>query len=123
MLLDLVIGIVASLIASIIAGFLGNKAISKQNSIILKVYVLFLAIVTFIVTAMISVILNKDFLSYVSSTSGTNLLRFYQNCINSFVFILLFITGITALIIGIEAWDRGERRTHKQDMDRYKTLM
>ena len=42
MLWDLLIGVAASLIASAIVGFLGNKAISKQNSIILKVYILYI---------------------------------------------------------------------------------
>lgn len=122
MLLDLIVGVAASLIASGLVGFFGNKAISKQNSVMLKVYVFFLAIVVFVVTAMLSVILNKDFTAYISSISETNLLRFYQNCINSFVFILLFVASITAVMIGIEAWDRGERREHKQSMDRYKTM-
>ena len=122
MLLDLIVGVAASLIASGLVGFFGNKAISKQNSVTLKVYVFFLAIVVFVVTAMLSVILNKDFTAYISSISEANLLRFYQNCINSFVSILLFVAGISAMIIGIEAWDRGERREHRQSMDRYKTM-
>lgn len=122
MIKDLIVGIVASLIASAILGFLGNKAVSKQNSILLKVYVLFLSVTVFISCIIASVILNKDFGDRIAKISETNLLRFYQNSINSFVFIIGIIAFLTAIIIGIEAYDRGARRDHEEDMDRYRTL-
>ena len=120
MLVDLIVGIASSLIASVIVGFLGNKAISKQNSIILKVYVLFLSVTVFVSGAIISIVLNKDFNERIAKISEVNLLRFYQNCINSFVFIIGIIAFVSLIIIGIEAYDRGARRDHKEDMDRYK---
>lgn len=122
MLWDLLIGIAASLIASGIVGFLGNKAISKQNSIILKVYILFLSMATFVVSAMISIILNQDFVNRVVTMNEVNILKFYSNCINSFIFILGIIAFVSAIVIGIEAYDRGARRDYKEDMDRYKAL-
>jgi len=122
MLWDLLLGIAASLIASGIVGFLGNKAISKQNSIILKVYILFLSMATFVVSAMISIILNQDFVNRVVTMNEVNILKFYSNCINSFIFILGIIAFVSAIVIGIEAYDRGARRDHKEDMDRYKAL-
>ena len=122
MLWDLLIGIAASLIASGIVGFLGTKAISKQNSIILKVYILFLSMATFVVSAMISIILNQDFVNRVVTMNEVNILKFYSNCINSFIFILGIIAFVSAIVIGIVAYDRGARRDHKEDMDRYKAL-
>ena len=122
MLWDLLIGIAASLIASGIVGFLGNKAISKQNSIILKVYILFLSMATFVISGMISVILNQDFIDRMVTMNEVNILKFYSNCINSFVFILGIIAFVSAIVIGIEAYDRGARRDLKEDMDRYKAL-
>ena len=122
MIKDLIVGIVASLIASAILGFLGNKAVSKQNSVLLKVYVLFLSVTVFISCIIASVILNKDFGDRIAKISETNLLRFYQNSINSFVFIIGIIAFLTAIIIGIEAYDRGARRDHEEDMERYRTL-
>lgn len=122
MIKDLIVGIVASLIASAILGFLGNKAVSKQNSVLLKVYVLFLSVTVFISCIIASIILNKDFGDRIAKISETNLLRFYQNSINSFVFIIGIVAFLTAIIIGIEAYDRGARRDHEEDMDRYRTL-
>ena len=122
MFLDLIIGIAASLIASLIAGFLGNKAISKQKSIILKVYVLFLSMSVFASSAIISIILNKDFCDRIEKISEVNLLRFYHNCINSFVFIIGIAAFVSLIVIGIEAYDRGARRDHKENMDRYDRL-
>ena len=122
MIMDFLIGVVASLAASGITGLLGNKAVSKQNSIILKVYILFLSVVVFIVTAMLSVILNRDFTEFIVGISEVNMLRFYSNCLNTFILILLFVAIVTAIIIGIEAFDRGSKRDHKQDMDRYNKL-
>lgn len=122
MLWDLLIGIAASLIASGIVGFLGNKAISKQNSIILKVYILFLSMATFVISAMISIILNQDFVNRVVTMNEVNILKFYSNSINSFIFILGIIAFVSAIVIGIEAYDRGARRDHKEDVDRYKAL-
>ena len=122
MLWDLLIGIAASLIASGIVGFLGNKALSKQNSIILKVYILFLSMATFVVSGMISIILNQDFIDRVVAMNEINILKFYSNCITHFIFILFIIACVSAMVIGIEAYDRGARRDHKEDMDRYKAL-
>lgn len=122
MLWDLLIGIAASLIASGIVGFLGNKAISKQNSIILKVYVLFLSMATFVVSGVISIILNQDLIDRVVTMNEVNILKFYSNCINSLIFVLGIIAFVSAGVIGIEAYDRSARRDHKENMDRYKTI-
>lgn len=122
MLIDLIIGIVSSLIASVIAGFLGNKAISNKDSVILKVYVLFLSVIVFASCIIASIILNKDFGERIAIISEVNLLRFYSNCINAFIFIVGFTAAVTLIIIVIEALDRGARRDHKEEMDRYKQL-
>lgn len=122
MLRDFILNIAASLIASAIVGFLGNKAVSKNESIILKLYVLFLSIIVFICCSIVSIVLNKDLGERIAKISEANLLRFYQNCINSFMFIIGGIIFVTLIVIGIEASDRGERRFHEQSMDRYKTF-
>ena len=86
MLLDLVIGIIASLIASVILGFLGNKAISKHDdNTIMKAYVLFLSSFVFVVCSALTIILNNSFLERIMKMSEANILKFYQNCINTFV--------------------------------------
>lgn len=51
-----------------------------------------------------------------------NLLNDYSNCINSFIFIFGIIAFVSAIVIGIEAYDRGARRDHKENIDRYKVL-
>lgn len=122
LLVDLIVGIAASLIASVIVGFLGNKAVSKNNSITLKLYTLFLSIVVFICCSIITIVLNKDFGERIIQISEVNLLRFYNNCINTFVFIIGAVVFVTLIIIAIEAFDRGARRDHKENMDRYKAL-
>lgn len=101
---------------------LRKQGISKQNSIILKVYILFLSMATFVISAMISIILNQDFVNRVVTMNEVNILKFYSNSINSFIFILGIIAFVSAIVIGIEAYDRGARRDHKEDMDRYKAL-
>lgn len=122
MIIDLIVGILASLIASFIVGLCGNKIIAKQSTIVLKVFVLFLAIVSFIVTAMLSIVLNKNFAEMISSITEVNLLKFYSNCINSFVFILVIVGIISGIVILSEIMDRSSKRDHKQDMERYKAL-
>lgn len=122
MLLELIIGIAASLIASILTGFLGNKAISKQNSVILKVYVLFLAVTVFVVSAFISVMLNESFVNLLASMKGFDIRQFYIKGFTNIMFIFLMVTMITAAVILAEAVDRGSRRDHKEDMDRWKAM-
>jgi len=122
MLVDFIIGILASLAASLITGFLGNKAISKSNSTILKVYVLFLATSIFVVGAVLSVILNKQFNERIATISEANLLRFYNNCVSSFVFILLIIAGVSIGVLLIEAFHRAELRDQKDSLKRYKNM-
>ncbi len=129
MLLDLLVGIAASLIASGIVGFLGNKAISKKDNniskkdnIILKIYILFLSAVTFIVSIMISIILNQDIIDRISIMTEASILKFYSNCINSFILIFGIFAFVSAVVIFVEALDRGARRDHKEDMDRYRYM-
>lgn len=122
MIIDLFVGILASLIASVLVGLCGNKVIAKQSSMILKVYVLFLAAAAFIAAAILSVVLNKNFAEIVPSISEVNLLRFYRNCINSFIIILVIVGFVSGIVIFSEVMDRSAKRDHKQDMERYKTL-
>ncbi len=122
MLVDLIEGIISSLVASAIVGFLGNKVVSKQNSIILKIYILFLSIAVFISCSIVSVALNKDLGERIVTISEVNLLRFYQNCVNALVFCCGIIALLTIGVIIIEAYDRGARRDHKEDLARYKQL-
>lgn len=123
MIVDLIVGIIASLIASGIVGFLGNKAISKHSdNTIMKIYVLFLSAFAFIVCAMLSVILNDSFLERILKMNEANILKFYHNCINNFVWLFGILFLVTIAVIIIEAFNRGANRDHKQDMDRYKKL-
>jgi hypothetical protein len=121
MLLNLITGIASSLIASAIVGILGNKAIANNNSIILKVYILFLSMTTFIVSGMISVILNSRFLDRVEKMKEVNILKFYSNCIYSFIFILGMVVIVSVIIILIEALNRIEKREHRENMNRINT--
>lgn len=122
MLRDLLIGIAASLIASVIVGFLGNKATAKQNSVILKIYVLFLSVSVFVVSAHISVLLNESFMDRLAALKGFDVRRFYSTGLSNLVFIFLMITMVTVGVILAEAFDRGSRRDHKENMDRWKLL-
>lgn len=122
MLLELIIGIAASLIASIITGFLGNKAISKKDSVILKIYVLFLAATVFVISAFISVMLNESFVNLLASMKGFDIRQFYIKGFTNIMFIFLMVTLITAGVILAEAVDRSSRRDHKEDMDRWKAM-
>lgn len=121
MIFDLIIGIIASLIASIILGFLGNKAISKySDNPIMKIYVLFLSAFVFVVCSALSIILNDSFLERILKMNETNILKFYQNCINNFVWLFGAVLLLTIAVLLIEAFERSSNREHKQDMDRYK---
>ena len=122
MIIDLIVGIFALLIASVLVGLCGNKVIAKQSSIVLKVYVLFLAIVAFIVAAILSVVLNKNFAEIIFSISEVNLLKFYYFCISSFIVIFAIVGIVSGIVIFLEVSDRASRRDHKQDLERYKTL-
>ena len=122
MLRDLLIGIAASLISSVIVGFLGHKATAKQNSVILKVYVLFLSVSVFVVSAFVSVLLNENFMERLTALKGFDIQRFYTTSFSNLVFIFLMITMVTAGVVLAEAFDRGSRRDHKENMDRWKML-
>ena len=76
----------------------------------------------FICCSIVYIILNKDLGERIARINEVNLLRFYNNCVNSFVFIILIIAALTLITIGLEAYDRGARRDHKENMDRYKQL-
>ena len=123
MLIDLIIGIIASLISSAILGYLGNKAISKhEDNTIMKVYVLFLSSFVFVVCSALSIILNNSFLERIMKMSETNILKFYHTCIYIFVWLFLVVLLVTIAVIIVEAFNRSSIRDHKQDMDRYKKL-
>ncbi len=123
MILDLIIGIISSLIASGILGFLGNKAISEySNNAILKIYVLFLSVFVFVVCAALSVILNDRFLDRLLKMSEVNILKFYNNCINSFIWLFGIVFLVTVAVLLIEAFDRSSNRDYKHEMDKYKIL-
>lgn len=94
--MDLIVGIAASLIASLIVGFLGNKAVSKNNNVILKLYVCFLSIIVFVCCSILSIVLNKDFGERIASITEVSLVHFYNSCIIAFVVIVAMIGLVTA---------------------------
>lgn len=123
MLIDFIIGIIASLIASAILGFLGNKAIAKHDdNTIMKIYVLFLSAFVFVVGATLSIILNSSFLERVMKMTEVNMLKFYHHCIYSFVWLFGMVLFVTLVVLLIEAAHRSSIREHKEDMDRLKKL-
>ena len=117
MFYDIFISTVASLLAGIITGYLGQKAIKKHDTIILQVFVIFVSVVVFLTTAIVCLLLNEAFLSRLSKISEVNLLRFYSNSINSLVFITGMVTCVALFIICIEAYNRSEKREHKNEID------
>lgn len=50
------------------------------------------------------------------------LLDWIKNHTGMTILICVLVAIVTVIIISIEAWDRGSRRDHKQDMDRHNTL-
>jgi len=83
---------------------------------------LFLSLTVFVCCIISNLILNKEFRELISKISETNLLKFYQNCINSFVWVFLMVAFVTLTVVLIEALHRGAMRDHKENMDRYKQL-
>lgn len=120
MFIDFLLGIASSLIASIIVGFLGNLAVTKQNSIVLKIYVLFLATTVFVVSSITCIVLNDSFSERIMKISESNLLRFYNACIVSLIVVLFILAIPTVVIIVAEISDKSAKREHKEMMDRLK---
>ena len=127
MLIDLIIGIAASLIASLIVGFLGNKAVSKNNSVALKLYVCFLSIIVFVCCSIVSIALNKDFGERIASITEVSLVYFYDSCIYAFMFVIAAIVIVTILVGFLLAYHdssaKGERLLKKaleQDIEHTK---
>lgn len=123
MLIDLIIGIAASLIASLIVGFLGNKAVSKNNSVALKIYVCFLSIIVFICCSIVSIVLNRDFGERIASITEVSIIYFYDNCIFAFMFIIAAIVIVTVLVGFLTHFDsseKGARQLFKKAMDQEK---
>ena len=99
MLIDLIIGIAASLIASLIVGFLGNKAVTKSNNVILKLYICFLSIIVFICCSLVSIVLNKEFGERIASISEVSLVYFYDSCIYAFMFVIGAVVLVTLFVV------------------------
>lgn len=122
MIKDVLISIFSSVFASFITGFLGNKAIGKNSSLTLKIYVLFLAASALIITSILSIVLNEDLAEKISQISETNLLRFYDNCIRTIVIVFIIIACITIGILITEYLRKSDKEIHKQSMDRLKMI-
>lgn len=122
MIKDVLIDIFSSVAASCITGFFGNKAIAKNSSLVLKTYVIFLSAFSFIVAAIISIVLNKGLAERLQQISEANLLRFYDNCIHTLLFLFLFFSIVTVGIIIAEYLQRSEKQSHKESMDRIRAV-
>lgn len=123
MIMDLLIGIASSLIATFIVNYLGKRTIGKRDDdSIISIYILFLSVVTFIVSALITVLLSEAFSKKIAELSGVQLERFYRYCSGSFLFIVIIVSVVTGIVILVESVDRSSRRDYEQDMDRYTKL-
>lgn len=75
---------------------------------------------TFIVSGMISIVLNSRFLDRVEKMTEVNILKFYTNCMHSFVFVIGMVLVVSLGVIFLEAYHRSELRDHKIHMDEKK---
>lgn len=120
MLIDLIVGIAASLIASLIVGFLGNKAVSKNNNVILKLYICFLSIIVFVCCAIVSIVLNKNLGERIANISEVSLMYFYDSCIYAFMFVIAAVGLVTLFVVFAlcsKLFAKGEKQLFKQDTD------
>ena len=102
MIRDLIVGVIASLIASGIVGFWGNKAVSNSNSVVLKIYVLFLAAVTFISTEILSIVTNEKIIEHITMVSDTRFEDYYNACFHIFGGIAFMVSVVTCIMLLME---------------------
>ncbi len=106
MLRDLLIGTVSSLIASGLIWLLGQKATKKYNSIILKIYVLFLTGIVFITVELSAFALSNSIMKKIMTPHDIE--RLYRFFSHDLVFIIVLFASVTAIVILVESFHRSD---------------
>lgn len=125
MIIDFIVGVVASIVASIIYGLFVKKVFGKSNDILTSIYTIYIAFSAFVFVILLTFMLNGSMQDAFVTLSGQNAFAVLK--IVSMLFLVLFInvSFVTVIFIIVRQMELSQKsigKVHKETINSINTL-
>ena len=125
MILDFIVGVVASITASIICGFFTRKIFGKNNDVLTSIYTIYIAFSAFVFVILLTFMLSGNLQNAFANWSGQNAFTVlkYVSSLFWILFVNVSIVTIIFLIVRqMELTQKSMDKAHKNMIDYYNSL-
>ena len=120
MILDFIVGVVASITASIICGFFTRKIFGKNNDVLTSIYTIYIAFSAFVFVILLTFMLSGNLQNAFANWSGQNAFTVlkYVSSLFWILFVNVSIVTIIFLIVRqMELTQKSMDKAHKNMID------
>ena len=125
MILDFIVGVIASITASIICGFFTRKIFGKNNDVLTSIYTIYIAFSAFVFVILLTFMLSGNLQNAFANWSGQNAFTVlkYVSSLFWILFVNVSIVTIIFLIVRqMELTQKSMDKAHKNMIDYYNSL-
>ena len=125
MILDFIVGVIASITASIICGFFTRKIFGKNNDVLASIYTIYIAFSAFVFVILLTFMLSGNLQNAFANWSGQNAFTVlkYASSLFWILFVNVSIVTIIFLIVRqMELTQKSMDKAHKNMIDYYNSL-
>ena len=125
MILDFIVGVIASITASIICGFFTRKIFGKNNDVLTSIYTIYIAFSAFVFVILLTFMLSGNLQNAFANWSGQNAFTVlkYASSLFWILFVNVSIVTIIFLIVRqMELTQKSMDKAHKNMIDYYNSL-
>ena len=124
MIVDFIIGVIASIVASIICGFFTKWVFGKNNDILTSIYTIYIAFSSFVFVILLTFLLSGDLQKTIASWTGQNVFTLIKLVLSHFWILFICVTLVTIIFLiirQIEINTKNIDKVHKRTMDYYNS--
>ena len=125
MILDFIVGVIASITASIICGFFTRKIFGKNNDVLASIYTIYIAFSAFVFVILLTFMLSGNLQNAFANWSGQNAFTVlkYASSLFWILFVNVSIVTIIFLIVRqMELTQKSMDKAHKNMIEYYNSL-
>lgn len=124
MILDFIVGVVASIVASIISGLFAKKVFGKSNDVLTSIYTIYIAFSAFVFVILLTFMLSGNLQDVFATLSGQNAFTVFKFALSLFWILFVSVTFVTIIFIivrQIELSQKSMDKAHKELMNYYNS--
>lgn len=125
MILDFVVGVIASIVASIICGLFAKKVFGKNHDVLTSIYIIYVSFSAFVFVILLTFVLSGSLQEAFTTLSGQNAFTVLKYVTSLFWILFVNVTIVTIIFIiarQMELTQKSMDKLGKEMMNYYNSL-